>query len=406
VDYCTLHNLCVNLCFIHIHDRLQKRRSPQSSNSHLINLFASLPESTTEGKKGLALILDEAITWARQTSRQHLAQSLSLSLASHHLAMKQYRAALTLLSQLTPELKRLDDKHLLTTIHLLSSLTYHRLHNLPKAKAELTSARTAAGSVYVGQGVQARLDLMSGVVNAEDGDWKTAYSYFFESFEGLCAVLEQEEKGGKGAMGDGFGGGGGSLVVDWGMAVGSSGGSGAGMQALTALKYMLLCKIMLNAAEDVTTLLSVKLAAKYADHREVESMKAVARAHANRNLGEFRKALKDYREEFSQDPIVKHHLAALFDRLLEQNLLRIVEPYSVVEISYIASHVELSVQEVEGKLSQMILDKVLDGVLDQGRGCLVLFDSPEKEEGYEDAVKMIAEVGRVVESLWGKAIRA
>jgi len=56
-----------------------------------------------------------------------------------------------------------------------------------------------------------------------------------------------------------------------------------------------------------------------------------------------------YRTEFSQDPIIKHHLAALFDRLLEQNLLRIVEPYSVVEISYIASHVELSVQEVEGK---------------------------------------------------------
>lgn len=54
----------------------------------------------------------------------------------------------------------------------------------------------------------------------------------------------------------------------------------------------------------------------------------------------------------------------------------------------------------------MILDKVLEGVLDQGRGCLVLFDSPEKEEGYEDAVKMITEVGRVVESLWGKAVRA
>ena len=57
-----------------------------------------------------------------------------------------------------------------------------------------------------------------------------------------------------------------------------------------------------------------------------------------------------YRTEFSQDPIVKHHLADLFDRLLEQNLLRIVEPYSVMEISYIASHVELTVPEVEGKL--------------------------------------------------------
>lgn len=126
-------------------------------------------------------------------------------------------------------------------------------------------------------------------------------------------------------------------------------------------------------AEDVTSLLSVKLAAKYADHREVESMKAVARAHANRNLSEFRKALKDYKNgkhrcrsrtdhradecdaEFSLDPIVRHHLAALFDNLLEQNLLRIVQPYSVVEISYVAGLVDLGVQEVETKYVDSIL---------------------------------------------------
>lgn len=50
----------------------------------------------------------------------------------------------------------------------------------------------------------------------------------------------------------------------------------------------------------------------------------------------------------------------------------------------------------------MILDKVLDGVLDQGRGCLLLFDRPEEDEGYGDAIKMIEEVGKVVESLYGK----
>jgi 26S proteasome regulatory subunit N6 len=48
--------------------------------------------------------------------------------------------------------------------------------------------------------------------------------------------------------------------------------------------------------EDVTSLLSIKLAAKYAQTREVESMRAIARAHQNRNLSDFEKALRDYRE--------------------------------------------------------------------------------------------------------------
>jgi len=114
---------------------------------------------------------------------------------------------------------------------------------------------------------------------------------------------------------------------------------------------------------------------KYAQLREVESMRAIARAHQNRNLADFEKALRDYQKgmhvcpdarhliltpsflplstELSSDPTIRSHLAALYDTLLEQNLLRIVEPYSVVEIEYVAQTVGQARQAVEAKYESM-----------------------------------------------------
>ncbi|KAF6759287.1 hypothetical protein DFP72DRAFT_151450 [Ephemerocybe angulata] len=41
-------------------------------------------------------------------------------------------------------------------------------------------------------------------------------------------------------------------------------------------------------------------------------------------------------EELCSDTTIRSHLASLYDNLLEQNILRIIEPYSVVEIEHVA----------------------------------------------------------------------
>lgn len=329
----------------------------------LLNYFNSIPNS----RQTQIDVLTDNIEWSKREKRIFLKHSLEIRLVSLQLESLQYKLALTRIDALLTELKRLDDKMILTEVHLLESRVYRGIGNLSKAKAALTSSRTAANSIYCPPHLQAALDLQSGVLHAEDKDYTTAYSYFYETFENMSS---QDDPA-----------------------------------ALNALKYMLLCKVMLNMPEDVTSLLSIKLAVKYAQLREIESMRAIALAHQNRNLADFEKALRDYKHELSSDPTIRSHLAALYDTLLQQNLLRIVEPYSVVEIDYVAKQVGQGRQDVEAKLSQMILDKVFHGVLDQGRGCLIVFDELEADNTYGAAIGTLEQVSKVVDSLYAKTVK-
>lgn len=43
-------------------------------------------------------------------------------------------------------------------------------------------------------------------------------------------------------------------------------------------------------------------------------------------------ALTEYKAELRDDPIISTHLTKLYDNLLEQNLIRVIEPFSRVQV--------------------------------------------------------------------------
>merc|ERR1711993_172600 len=330
----------------------------------LVDMFLEMERPEARGEREVQLC-KECIEWAKEERRTFLRQSLESRLVGLYFETERYQEAIALGSTLLKELKKLDDKNLLVEVQLLESKTYHALGNLPKARAALTSARTTANSIYVPPRIQAQLDLQSGILHAsEERDFKTAFSYFYEAFEQYDSVEDP--------------------------------------MAIMALKYMLMAKIMLNTPEEVQHIVSGKLALKYQGN-EIEAMKEVAQASKNRSLAEFQSAVKKYAKQLEQDRIVAKHLDTLYQTMLEQNLCRIIEPYSRVQVKYVSEKINLPEAEVEKKLSLMILDQKFQGILDQETRVLVVFEKKERDSAYDDVIDTISAMSKVVDRLYQAA---
>ncbi|OXG26314.1 26S proteasome regulatory subunit N6 [Cryptococcus neoformans Bt120] len=330
-------------------------------------LVRTLLDLFPQGSKEMQMkVIQENIDWARAEKRVFLRQSLEIKLINVLLDAEKYLEALTITQTLLKELKKFDDKIILTEVYLLESRAAHHMHNHALAKTALTSARTTANSVYCPPTLQAQLDLQSGVIMAEDKDYKTAYSYFFEAFEGFSQSAERDNR------------------------------------ALSALKYMLLCKIMIGSPNDVFSLLSLKSAAPYIG-KDVDAMKAIATALEERSLDLFKTALQNYSDQLQKDEIIRSHLSYLYDTLLEQNLIRVIEPYSAVELSWVASEVGQSLQVIEDKLSQMILDQKFCGILNERMGTLEVHDDYSNEGICSTALGTLKHISDVVNGLNDKA---
>ena len=181
-------------------------------------------------------------------------------------------------------------------------------------------------------------------------------------------------------------------------------------------------KNIFYSPEDVQSITVGKLALKYSGPN-IEAMKAIAKASHNRSLHDFQDAFKTYKTELTDDPIINAHSKSLYDTMLEQNLCRIIEPYSRVQVfrNYIRERfvgntftsqvelisllIKLSKEEIEKKLSQMILDKKFSGILDQFSGVLIIFEDQPTDKTYTSALDTIHSIGKVVDSLYQKAKR-
>lgn len=146
--------------------------APYPSVRTLIDQVNSIPGSTAAAME----LCKESIEWCKREQRSFLKQRIEARLADLLLKLQKYQEALTLIDRLIRDVKKIDDKRLLVEIHLVESCVHYALQNLPKAKGALTSARSAANSIYCPPRLQAEIDLQAGTLCAEEKDYKTRYA--------------------------------------------------------------------------------------------------------------------------------------------------------------------------------------------------------------------------------------
>lgn len=73
------------------------------------------------------------------------------------------------------------------------------------------------------------------------------------------------------------------------------------------------------------------------------------------------------------------------------------------QVSHVASLIKLPVDQIERKLSQMILDHKFSGILDQFSGVLIIFQDQAVDKTFQASLETIVNFGHVVDALYKKA---
>ena len=343
----------------------QIKEIKNTNNTFLVKLIDKLIAKLKKRKdllNDIVNISEEITKFCDETNNISMKSKIQTRLAEVYYIHENYSKALDICSKVIYDLKRYEDNLGLIQLLLLESKLYYATNGISKAKASLTSVKTLITKVYVEPKLQANIDMHAGILAAYEKDFNLAYSYFFEAFD--VFNIPNKKKRNKG---------------------------------LRAFEYMILCKIVGGHLDEVNNVVLSKQGKNYYGP-EVEALRSIEAAVKEKSI----KLLEDNIEknkQYFQDRVIKFHINNLHNDLLEKNLIKIIKPYSVVEIDFVAKSIGLNYQDVLNKLRQMILDKKINGILDQGKGSLIIYDVDMSNPYLDKSIETFKNLEKVVEAL-------
>ena len=336
-----------------------------TNNTFLVKLTDKLISKLKKRKELLDDVIkvcEEITKFCDETNNISMKSKIQTRLAEIYYIHEHYAKALEICNKVIFDLKRYEDNLGLIQLLLLESKIHYVTNGISKSKAALTSVKTLVTKVYVEPKLQANIDMQAGILAAHEKDFNLAYSYFFEAFD-VYNIPNQKRRN----------------------------------KGLRAFQYMIMSKIVGDHIEEVNNVVLSKQGKDYLG-KEVDALRSIESAVKEKSIKLLKENIEKNQEYF-KDPIIRYHINNLHNDLLEKNLIKIIKPYSVVEIEFVAKSIGLNYQDVLSKLRQMILDKKINGILDQGKGSLIIYDVESSNPYLDKSIETFKNLEKVVEAL-------
>jgi len=349
----------------------QIKEIKNTNNTFLVKLTDKLIGKLKKRKEllnDIVKVIEDITKFCDETNNISMKSKIQTRLAEIYYIHEHYAKALEICNKVIFDLKRYEDNLGLIQLLLLESKIHYATNGISKAKAALTSVKTLGTKVYIEPKLQANIDMHAGILAAHEKDFNLAYSYFFEAFD-VYNIPNQKRRN----------------------------------KGLKAFEYMILSKIVGDHLDEVNNVVLSKQGKDYYG-KEVEALRSIETAVKEKSIKVLKENIEKNKEYFN-DPILRYHIDNLHNELLEKNLIKIIKPYSVVEIEFVAKTIGLSYQDVLNKLRQMILDKKINGILDQGKGSLIIYELDSSNPYLDKSIETFKNLEKVVEAL-DKKVRA
>ncbi|CAF1142557.1 unnamed protein product [Adineta steineri] len=146
---------------------------------------------------------------------------------------------------------------------------------------------------------------------------------------------------------------------------------------ITCLKYLVLANMLMRSTINPFDSPEAK---PYKDNPDIQAMTNLINAYQNNNIKEFEVILHKNRQSILDDQFVRELIDILRRSIRTSVLIRLIKPYTKIHMKFIATELNISIDDVENLLITCILDQTIQGKIDQINNILEI-DQQENIQG-------------------------
>ncbi|KAI9308871.1 PCI domain-containing protein [Cunninghamella echinulata] len=171
-------------------------------------------------------------------------------------------------------------------------------------------------------------------------------------------------------------------------------------QRIQVLKYLVLANMLTESQINPFDSQETK---PYKNDKEIAAMTNLVAAYQRKEIKEFEKILQVNRASIMDDSFIRTYIDDVLKNIRTQVLIKLIKPYTMINISFISKQLNISIDDVEELLVGLILDGKIAGQIDQVNQRLELDQRLTDDLKYEVMNKWSTNIAQISKTVIGKS---